>query len=160
MSFVFEIVRPLPIGTVRVEVRNPAFGDVISSDRRQAFNETEAGEFYVQDLGDTSRFYEATWENLNRCERRDLEFFFGPDGTAKRLRPFTMSVVGNSNLAFLIGTGQGFNTAADLNTGALVVPSSASFGIVRLEQSEVSFVATPTDRYSTSLRFRLDAVPC
>ena len=117
--------------------------------------ETEGGRLFVQDLGLERVFYEATWENLTRCERRDLSFFFGKDGTAKRLRRFQMSVQGNTNLAFLIGTGQGFNTAQDINTGTLVVPQTASFGDVRLEQSEVSFVATPRDRYTTTLRFRL-----
>lgn len=155
MSFTFEITRPPPIGLVSVTIRNPAFGDVYREARRQAAGETEGGRLFVQDLGLERVFYEATWENLNLCERRDLSFFFGKDGTAKRLRRFFMSVNDNNNLAFLIGSGQGFNTGQGLNTGTLVIPQSASFGEVRLEQSELSFIATPRDRYTTTLRFRL-----
>lgn len=155
MSFTFEITRPAPIGTVVVVVRNPEFGDSHSSGQRQATGETEGGEFYIQPLGVETKFYEGTWTNLNRCELRDLEFFFGADGSNRRQRKFLMGVVDNENLAFPIGTGQGWNTAADLNTGLLVVPSSASFGEVRLEQSQVQFSSIPRDRFTTSLRFRI-----
>jgi hypothetical protein len=160
MSFTFEINRPAPIGTVVVSIRNPAFGDLSRSARRQAAGETEGGRLFVQDLGTEQRFYEATFENLNRCERRDLDAFFGEELANKRLRKFSMGVEGNKNLAFLVGTGQGWSTGDDLSTGDLVVPATASFGLVRLEQSDVQFAATPRDRYTTSLRFRIYGTPC
>ena len=160
MSFTFEIERPAPIGVVEVVVRNPAFGDVFRRARRQAAGETEGGRLFVQDLGTEQSFYEGTWENLNRCERRDLDAFFGVDLANKRLRRFTLGVSGNTDLAFLVGTGQGWSTGDDLSTGDLVVPETASFGEVRLEQSDVQFVAVSRQRYTTSLRFRLYGNPC
>lgn len=159
MSFTFEITRPLPIGTVIVNVRNPAFGDVFRGARRQAAGETEGGKLFVQDLGTDKFFYEATFENLTRCERRDLDGFFSKELANKRLRKFSMGVQGNTNLAFYVGTGQGWSTGDDLSTGDLVVPTSASFGLTRLEQSDVQFVSIPRDRYTISLRFRLPANP-
>jgi len=155
VSFVFAVTKPLPVGTISVEVRNPEFGDVHSFPRRQATGVTEGGRQYVQDLGVDEQFYQATWANLTRCERRDLEYFFGVKGSNKRQHVFTMSVVNNANLAFPIGSGQGYNTGQQLNSGSLVVPATASFGLVRLDQGEVSFVATPRDRYTTTLRFRI-----
>lgn len=155
MSFVLEVTKPLPVGLISVAVRNPEFGDVHSFPRRQADGTTEGGSYYVQDLGGDEEFYQATWTNLTRCERRDLEYFFSTKGVNKKQIPFTLRVENNVNLAFPLNTGQGFNTGQGLNSGDLVVAPSASFGLVRLDQSEVSFVAIPRDRYSTTLRFRI-----
>ena len=155
MSIVFEIERPEPIGVITVVVRNPEYGDVSEEGRRQAESETEAGQQYIQDRGIELEFYQATWTNLTQCERRDLEYFFGPDGANKRQRPFILSVIYNTNLAFPIGTDQGGSTSDGLNTGDLLTPTSASFGRVRLEQSRVQFTAIVPDRYTTSLRFRI-----
>ena len=160
MSFTFEITRPAPIGTIAIEVRNPEFGDNSEFGRRQSVGETEAGEEFVQDLGVDTEYYQATWASLDRCERRDLEYFFGINGTNRRQRRLIMGVTNNANLAFPIGTGQGWNTAADLNTGVLLVPATASFGEVRLQQSELVFTSVPRDRYTTSLRFRILKTPC
>lgn len=160
MSFTFEITRP-GVGLVSIEIRNPEFGDTTRFSRRQERGETEAGVLFLQDLGVDMEFYDATWQSLTRCERRDLEYFFGPSGTTYAQRPFTMGVENNVALAFPVGTGQGWSTADALASGSLVVPLSASFGMVKLEQSQIQFAATPRDRYTTSLRFRiLQPVAC
>ena len=156
--FRFQIDRP-GIGTVTIDIRNPEFGDVSEFARRQRQAETEAGVVFVQDLGVDLEFFRGTWTNLQRCERRDMEFFFGPEGTNYRQRPFTMSVINNKNIAFGIGTGQGWSTADDLESGSLVVPASASFGLVKLEQSSLQFSTIPTERYTVDLAFRILTPP-
>lgn len=153
MSFTFEIVRPTE--TICVEIRDPEFGDVAQFARRQATGKTEGGRQFIQDLGTEEEYFLGTWTNLTRCERRDLEYFFGVNGANKRQRRFTMGIVGNKNMAFPVGTGQGWSTSDDLNSGALLVPLTASFGDVRLDQSELSFTSIPRDRYSLTMRFRI-----
>lgn len=171
MTFVFEITRPLPLGTVVARIRNPEFGDVDQFSRRQATGLTEGGRLFVQDLGVDEQFYLATWSNLTRCEKADLEHFFSAPVANKRLRPFTLRVEDNlGKLAFRTGTGQGWNTGDPggctppgclINTGDWVVPPMASFGTVRLDQSDLSFTAIPRDRFNLSLRFRiLNPTPC
>jgi len=155
MSFYFEIERPQPIGLVRVEIRNPEFGDSYSLDRRQAAGETEGGKLFVQDLGTEERYYEGTWTNLTAEERRRIEYFFGYEVANKRMRRFTFGVFDNARIPVRVGTDQGCGTGDGLTTGQFKCPSTASFGQARLEQSAIQFSAIPPDRYTVSLRFRL-----
>lgn len=156
MSFTFEITRPLPIGTITIGIRNPEFGDQFTAERRQDRGETEAGVEFIQDRGVEVQRFQGVWTQLHRCERRDLEYFFGPDGANKRQRVFKLGVIVNTNkIAFGIGTDQGWSTDQGLNTGDLLVPTSASFGDVRLDQSSLQFTSLSLDRWSTSLRFRI-----
>ena len=159
MGLVFEITRPAPIGFVQVNVRSPEFGDVHSKDRRQPSGETEGGELFIQDVGVDQKFFDAPLTNLTATERADLEFFFSKDVANKRQRPFELRVVDNKCFGLGIATGQGWSTGDNLASGSIVFPAFGTFGLVRLEQTRISFSSIPRDRFATSLRFRILTPP-
>lgn len=146
-------------GVIQIATRSPEFGDTLRLGRSQQVGETEAGVQFRQDLGVDREFYEATFTNLNLCERADLEAFFAADGVNKRMIEFTLEAFENSSLGFVIGTAQGLSSLDGLTTDQVTVPATASFGLVRLDQSELQFAAINGGRYTTSLRFRIEKQP-
>lgn len=146
-------------GTISITVRAPEWGDTLRLGRDQDVGTTEAGVQFRQDNGVDVEFYEATFADLTRCERADLEAFFAANGVNRRMLPFTLEAINNTSLGFVTGTAQGLSTLDGLSAGDVTVPETASFGLVRLDQSEIQFAATPGGRYTTSLRFRLEKQP-
>jgi hypothetical protein len=146
-------------GTIQITLRSPEWGDTLRLGRRWNVGQTEAGSQFFQDEGIETEFYEATFSDLNLCERADLEAFFAQDAVNKRGFPFLLEVTENTSLGFVVGTAQGLSTLDGVSTADVVVPTTASFGFVRLDQSEVEFAATPGGRYTTSLRFRREQQP-
>lgn len=146
-------------GTIQITVRSPEFGDTLRLGRKFEVGQTEAGIDFRQDNGVDLDYYEATFTNLDLCERADLEAFFAADGVNKRELPFTLEVINNSSLGFVVASGQGLSTLDGVSSSDVTVPETASFGLVRLDQSEIQFAAIPGGRYTTSLRFRLEKQP-
>ncbi len=146
-------------GTIQIVIRAPEWGDTLRQGRRQFSGETEAGTPYRQDGGVEREFYDPTFTNLNLCERADLEAFFGQDGVNRREHPFTLEIINNTSLGFAIGTAQGLSSLDGLSTTQVTIPVTASFGLVRLDQSDVAFTPIPRGRYTTSLRFRSEKPP-
>ena len=146
-------------GVISITVRSPEFGDTLRLGRIWQVGQTEAGIQFRQDEGVDVDFYEVTFTNLNLCERADLEQFFASDGVNKREIPFVLEVINNTSLAFVIGSAQGLSTLDGVSTGDVTIPATASFGLVRLDQSELSIAATSGGRYTTSLRFRIEKPP-
>jgi len=146
-------------GAITITVRSPEFGDTLRLGREWSVGQTEAGTQFRQDNGVDLEFYEVTFTNLNLCERADLEAFFAADGVNKREIAFTLEVINNTSIGFLVATSQGLSTLDGVSTGDVVVPATSSFGLVRLDQSELQFAATPGGRYTTSLRFRVEKQP-
>ncbi len=146
-------------GTIEIVIRSPEFGDTLRLGRLQDVGETEAGVQFRQDRGVDRTFYEATFAQLNLCERADLEAFFAPEGVNYRMIPFVLEAIGNTSLGFVVGTTQGLSTLSGLGTGQVTVPAVASFGTVRLDQNELQFAAVQGGRYTASLRFRKEKQP-
>lgn len=146
-------------GQIQITVRAPEFGDTFRLGRTQQVGETESGIQFRQDLGVDREFYEITLTNLNLCERADLEAFFAANGVNKRMLPLTLEAIENTSLAFALGSAQGLSTLDGLSTKDVTVPTTASFGLVRLAHSEIQFAATPGGRYTTSLQFRVEKQP-
>ncbi len=146
-------------GEISITISSPEWGDTLRLGREQQVGQTEAGVQFRQDQGVDLEFYEATFTDLNLCERADIEAFFDADGVNKRELPFTLEAINNTSLGFVVGTGQGLSTLDGLKTGDVTVPETAVFGLVRLDQSEIQFAATPGGRYTTSLRFRFEKQP-
>lgn len=146
-------------GVIEITVRSPEFGDTYRLGRAQNVGETQAGVQFRQDEGLDREFYEATLTDLDLCERADLEAFFAADAVNKRMIPFTLAAISNTSLGFVIGTTQGLSSLDGLTTGQVTVPPVASFGLVRLDQSELQFAAIQGGRYTTSLRFRVEQQP-
>lgn len=146
-------------GTIQIVIRSPEFGDTLRLGREWAVGRTEAGIDFRQDNQVDLEFYEVTFTNLHLCERADLEAFFASDAVNKREIPFTLEVINNTSLAFVIGSAQGLSTLDGVSTSDVTIPATASFGLVRLDQSELQFAAINGGRYTTSLRFRLEKQP-
>lgn len=146
-------------GVISITIRAPEFGDTLRLARRQVVGETEAGVQFRQDRGVDLEFYEATFTNLDLCERADLEAFFAPDAVNFRLNTLVMEVINNTSLGFVLGSAQGLSTLDGVSTSDVTVPVTASFGTVRLDQAELQFAAIPGGRYTTSLRFRREKQP-
>ena len=148
-----------PDGTVSISVRNPLFGERDSEPRRQFRGVTESGLVFVQDLGREDRFLECSWTFLTPVMRSDLLLFFGPSGTLRQARPFTLTIT-NTTFAVVIGTGMTINrlalgTGQGFGTGQSVVPATVVLEGVHLEQPEIAFAQHRAERYSTELTFRL-----
>ena len=146
-------------GVISITVRSPEWGDTLRLGREWSVGRTEAGVEFRQDNGVDLEFYEVTFTNLNLCERADLEAFFAADAVNKREHPFALEAINNTTLGFTIGSAQGLSTLDGVSTSDVTIPATASFGSVRLDQSELQFAATPGGRYTTSLRFRIEKQP-
>lgn len=143
--------------TVEMSIRPPEFGDVTSRERLQSSARTDGGQRYVQDLGRTVVRFEATWRNLSRCERADIERFFGEAGTLWRARPFSITVENDPETAFGISTGMGLSSGQGYSAGDYVVADGGGWGRVYLEQDRIAFSLDGRDtRYGTSLSFSVE----
>lgn len=145
---------------VSISIRPPEFGDRVGTTRQQARMETDGGTVFVQDLGLSHLLYEATWSNLTRCERSDLERFFGVDGTLFMAREFGIEVTGEDDAAQGISTGLGLSTGEGYSTGQLVSEPGVVWSRVILDQPGLDFTQDARGpRYSVSIRFRILAGP-
>ena len=146
-------------GVISITIRSPEFGDTYRLARIWNVGQTEAGVQFRQDEGVDIEAWEATFTDLDLCERADLEAFFREDGVNKREFVFTLEAINNTSLGFVVATGQGLSTLDGVSSGDVTIPETASFGPVRLDQSELQFAAIPGGRYTTSLRFRVEKQP-
>lgn len=140
-----------------IEVRPPEWGDVTARERAQARGETDAGVRFVQDLGHEAVTLEFAWKSLTRCERDDIERFFGTLGTLYQARPFSIEVSAGEDAAFGISTGLGLSTGEGWTSGQLVEADGPRWGRVYLDVPKLSFAQDDQQRYSLALRFRVDA---
>jgi len=142
---------------VTIDIRPPEFGDVTRRERAQAKGETDAGVRFVQDLGHEALFLDFEWANLTRCERDDLERFFGVQGTLFQARPFSIEVSDGSHAAFGISTGLGLSTGEGWTSGQLVEAAGPRWGAVYLDTPVLAFTQDRTaQRYTIALRFRVE----
>jgi hypothetical protein len=142
---------------VSIDVRPPEFGDVTRIERAQAKGETDAQVRFVQDLGHEAMVLEFEWANLTRCERDDLQRFFGVQGTLYQVRPFSIEVSDGSSAAFGISTGLGLSTGEAWTSGQLVEAAGPRWGTVYLDTPALSFITDRvTQRYTLALRFRVE----
>lgn len=143
--------------TATLEIRPPEFGDVKAVTREQAAAKTDGGQRYVQDFGRSTHRYEATWKNLSRCERADMEVFFGPAGTMAQARPFRIEIEGDPETAFGISADLGLSADEEWDADDLVVADGPRWGRVYLAQSRLAFSLDARDgRYGTSLLFDME----
>lgn len=142
---------------VSIDIRPPEFGDVTRRERAQARGETDAGVRFVQDLGREAVILELEWQNITRCERDDLEKFFGPKGTLYQVRPFSIEVSNGTDAAFGITTGLGLSTGEGWTSGQLIEAAGPRWGAVYLDTPVLAFNQDRTpQRYSIGLRFRVE----
>ncbi len=158
MSWKFTLLeQPL----LTITVRNAELGDADRDERRQAVGETDGGAVFVEDLGATDEFVDATFASLSVVERADLEKFFGTDGANKRAKPFSIEISGRHKVVPL-NTGQvidgvPLNTGQGFNTGQLVLPDIAVLPVVFLDQSDIIFAQPRPRQFTTTMRFRLSS---
>ena len=127
--------------TLTVAIRSPQYGDYCDSKRKQDFGETEDGTRFVQDLGRTYETISGSWQNLDKCEVRDLKAFFEEDAALMGARRFKLTV---------------YETSA-MGSQTALIPVDADYyrAMVKLDQKNLRF-ATQSDRhYSASLRFKV-----
>lgn len=149
--------------TTTVTIKNPEFAEVDQSIRRQAKGETDGGTIFVEDLGQTDRFIEATWRNLKPAEVGDLKTFFGPNIVNMQTKPFRIEMTTDAPLyhwleivsAGMSVGGEVLSAGGGYNAGGFVNPDTASFDVVFLDQAELSFAQDRFQLFSTSIRFRL-----
>ncbi len=124
-----------------VAIRSPQFGDYCDQRRRQDFGETEDGTRFVQDLGRTYETISGSWQNLDKCEVRDLKAFFAEDAALMGARKFKLTV---------------YETAA-MGGQIALIPVDAEFyrAMVKLDQRNLRFTTQQDRHYSASLRFKV-----
>lgn len=157
MAWTLTVDRPNE-PSLSITIRSPEFGDVSRDSRLQARGDTDGGVRYVQDLGRSVVTYEATWQNLTRCERDDIARFFGPDGTLRQARPFRVSMDDEEDAAVGITTGLGLSTGEGYTSGQLVASTGGEvWGVVYLDQPDLAFNHSRRDqRFDLALRFRIE----
>lgn len=153
----FSIVRPDK--TITALIKAMEFQDSERRARRQARGITEAGLVFVQDLGREDRFFDLSFQFLKPKERSDLLVFFGPDGTLRQARSFSVTFTAFDPdlgiMAALISTDQGFSTDEGLSTDQENQVQAATFNGVFLDQDELVFVQQLDGHWALDLRLRL-----
>lgn len=139
-----------------IAIRPPEFGDVISDDRQQGMARTDGGTRYTQDLGRSVVRYEATWRGLTACERRDMELFFGEEGTLRMARPFSIEVDDEEDPPIVISADLGLSADEGWSADDFATADGARWGTVYLDIPRLAFSHDTRDqRYGIALAFEI-----
>ena len=159
MSWVFSIAGSNG-RTLTKTVRSPEFSDITRLSRAQRRGLTDGGLVFVQDLVTRVQLVEGAWTWLTPTERGDLEEFFGSGGSLRQSRKFSISISGTHSYPQVIHAGMvvgGATVQAGVyKAGQFVTPDTATLNNVRLDQADLAFTQERTDRFSLSLRFRIE----
>jgi hypothetical protein len=126
MTTTLQGTRLNDLATITITLRNPEWGDVERTSRRQAVGTTDAGARFVEDLGCEDEWWDLTFANLDVDERGDLRRFFRDVGYQLGLLVVTVT---GAHLPALLSSdmsvdGDGIGTDLGYTTDQEVLPDT------------------------------------